>query len=179
MNFEERPHGRSRYAGHGVKSPRVLARPERGDARGNWWKKKKKTGAWGQTARQMSRAARPCDSFNQSLGCVPPRPGLTTADHASLGYAAPCQTHVLTRRVRVLPATVPPVGRTVPSRNLERWCRREFRGRARARPVCEQRFMPKVILDLLVRLSLTMSLAVTFPKILGSTRLVPNRSACN
>jgi len=33
--------------------------------------------------KQMSWAARPCDSFNQSLGCVPPGPELTTSDHAT------------------------------------------------------------------------------------------------
>ncbi|EGI69940.1 hypothetical protein G5I_01265 [Acromyrmex echinatior] len=31
----------------------------------------------------MSRAARPCDSFNQSLGCVLLGPELTTSDHAT------------------------------------------------------------------------------------------------
>ncbi|KYN30020.1 hypothetical protein ALC57_00530 [Trachymyrmex cornetzi] len=35
----------------------------------------------------MSRAARPCDSFNQSLGCVLLGPELTTSDHATKPYA--------------------------------------------------------------------------------------------
>lgn len=48
--------------------------------------------------RQMSRAARPCDSFNQSLGCVPLGSELTTFDHATKPglaiYTASCQTLV-------------------------------------------------------------------------------------
>ncbi|EFN71854.1 hypothetical protein EAG_13680 [Camponotus floridanus] len=70
--------------------------------------------------RQMSRAARPCDSFNQSLGCVPLGSELTTFDHAT--KPRPCYIHRLVpdtrRRYRAsLPAT-PPLD-LVPWRNLD------------------------------------------------------------
>lgn len=42
--------------------------------------------------RQMNRAARPCDSFNQSLGCVPLGPELTTSDHATKPASQPYHT---------------------------------------------------------------------------------------
>lgn len=66
--------------------------------------------------RQMSRAARPCDSFNQSLGCVPLGPEANYArscyEASQPRYTASCQT--LAKRYRVT------YGRTFgfPSRNF-------------------------------------------------------------
>ncbi|EZA53456.1 hypothetical protein X777_06537 [Ooceraea biroi] len=68
----------------------------------------------------MSRAARPCDSFNQSLGCVPPGPELTTSDHAT-EPASPCYTASCQTLADVIPCKPTYHGSTVgfPSRNSE------------------------------------------------------------
>ncbi|TGZ53840.1 Uncharacterized protein DBV15_01850 [Temnothorax longispinosus] len=62
----------------------------------------------------MSWAARPCDSFNQSLGCVPLGPELTTSDHATKPASQPANQPYHTDSCQTLADVTVQVYRTTP-----------------------------------------------------------------